>query len=204
MNRPNVPLSPPMTPESTRVPGKESQILLDRYKCPGGLADFDLDGNLSRETGYFRLGEHVICYGQCASGAPQRTATEPLHDAGGHVAIDPCAVHLPFDAAQVVDNLRYERYVAAEAGEARLRRGGVRSIYYFLRPALGVSVRKHLQRRYFRGWEKIPFPKMACGPHRRGYSGAFAHVFDASAEGRAGAVHLVLAGWRAQLYNDHP
>jgi hypothetical protein len=32
-------------------------------------------------------------------------------------------------------------------------------MYYMVRPILGVAVRKHLQQRYFRGWQKIPFPR---------------------------------------------
>ena len=159
MNPVNVPPSPSMTSESTPAEGKEVRLLLDRYKCANGLVDFRIDGNLSDETGYFRLGEDVICYGQCASGAPRKRATEPLHDASTHVTINQSTVRLPFDAAQVVDNFRYERYFAAAGSKARLRSGGLRSIYYLVRPALGVSVRKRLQRRYFRGWEKIPFPK---------------------------------------------
>ena len=35
----------------------------------------------------------------------------------------------------------------------------LQSIYYALRPALGVSTRRHIQRFYFRGWNKIPFPQ---------------------------------------------
>src|SRR5438552_3893031 len=35
----------------------------------------------------------------------------------------------------------------------------LRSAYYLIRPALPVSVRKHLQRTALRGWEKLPFPR---------------------------------------------
>jgi peptidoglycan/xylan/chitin deacetylase (PgdA/CDA1 family) len=37
-------------------------------------------------------------------------------------------------------------------------RGLVRRAYYFLRPLLGTSVRKYLQRASLRGWEQRPFP----------------------------------------------
>ena len=32
-------------------------------------------------------------------------------------------------------------------------------MYYAVRPALGVSVRRHFQKLYFRGWDRIPFPR---------------------------------------------
>jgi len=83
MNRPNGLLSPSVTSVSTPVQGREPQLLLDRYKGLNGLADFRIEGNLSDQSGYFRLGEHVICYGQCASGTPRKKVTEPLHDAAG-------------------------------------------------------------------------------------------------------------------------
>src|SRR5262249_13070209 len=67
---------------------------------------------------------------------------------------------LPFDPTQVVDNLRCERYVESNGAEASLLRNGVfREAYYVIRPLMPVSVRKHLQRRYFHGWREIPFPQ---------------------------------------------
>src|SRR5262249_24381852 len=65
----------------------------------------------------------------------------------------------PFDAAQAVENLRCERYHAPvtnlpTVGSAGLFRRG----YYFMRPLLGGSTRKYLQRFFFRHWQDIPFP----------------------------------------------
>src|SRR5262249_30646267 len=37
--------------------------------------------------------------------------------------------------------------------------GPVRSLYYLLRPLLGLSVRRYLQRSFFWRWREIPFPK---------------------------------------------
>jgi hypothetical protein len=39
-----------------------------------------------------------------------------------------------------------------------MTRNAFRKIYYFLRPILGVSLRKHLQRINLQGWDKISFP----------------------------------------------
>lgn len=148
------------TSESLNARGGAAKLLMDRFRCPEDLVDFEVTGQLSDGAGYFRLGEDVICYGQCASGAPATAVTDQLHDARPHVEVRESSVHLPFDAAQVVDNLRCERYTAMATGVKMLPASTMfRDIYYRLRPLLGVSVRKHLQRRYFRGWEQIPFPR---------------------------------------------
>jgi hypothetical protein len=64
------------------------------------------------------------------------------------------SVQVPFDAAQVLDNLRSERYMA---GTKSVPGNLLCSLYYVVRPMLGPS-RTPLQRLYFRGWDKIPFP----------------------------------------------
>lgn len=76
--------------------------------------------------------------------------------------IEDSSVWLPFDPVQVVDNLRYERYLNIPGHNGRARPAGekaLKALYYAARPALGVSVRKHIQRAYFSGRMKAPFPK---------------------------------------------
>jgi hypothetical protein len=146
--------------DSAHAGGRAERLLIDRFRCRENFADLRVTGRLSDEAGYFRLGADVICYGQCASGVPAKAVTDSLHDASQHAATGGPAVHLPFDPAQVVDNLRCERYALTSSGVKTLPANGIsRGVYYLLRPALGVSVRKRLQRRYFRGWEQIPFPR---------------------------------------------
>jgi hypothetical protein len=67
---------------------------------------------------------------------------------------------LPFDVSEVVANLRLERYCRTDATVKSVIRNGraTEKLYYFLRPLLGVSVRKRLQRIRLRNWNKIPFP----------------------------------------------
>src|SRR5215467_11717021 len=54
--------------------------------------------------------------------------------------------------ADVVQNLRYERYLTPEGN------GLLRQAYYFARPFLPVPIRKHLQRLWLRDWRRIGFP----------------------------------------------
>ena len=114
---------------------------------------------LPSDAGYFRFGEGVICYGQCAAGKTHSSVDSPLFDALNDVSIDDSRVRLPFDPQQVIANLQTERYSGA-AGDARRSPTSrlVRRSYYMLRPFLSVAVRKHLQKLYFRGWQHIPFP----------------------------------------------
>lgn len=52
----------------------------------------------------------------------------------------------------VVQNLRYERYLTPESNNA------LRQAYYLVRPLLPVAVRKHLQKLWLRDWRQIEFP----------------------------------------------
>jgi hypothetical protein len=142
-------------------PRNMARLLPEVFRCQEDAATFVLKGDLSASSGYFRLGQDVICYGQNSSGEPAHAVTEPLCDAREQVSIENSVVHLPFDPAQVVDNLRCERYLAhAENGDGPLPGNRIlRNLYYAVRPAIGVPVRKHLQKLYFRGREKSPFPR---------------------------------------------
>jgi len=115
---------------------------------------------MSAESGYFRFGSAGICYGQCSTGLPAVSVTEPLHDTYHDVIVSGSSVQLPFDPVTVINNLRYERYVShsAQGRRAISANSLVRNLYYMARPLMPVAVRKHLQRRYFQGWEKILFP----------------------------------------------
>ncbi|HEY2384482.1 MAG TPA: hypothetical protein VGK48_25165 [Terriglobia bacterium] len=64
---------------------------------------------------------------------------------------------IPFDADQVIDNLRMERYASTKPGSS-LCHQIARKIYYGLRPLMGVGIRKHIQRAYLNGWKDLTFP----------------------------------------------
>jgi hypothetical protein len=63
-------------------------------------------------------------------------------------------------AGEVAQNLRFERYVEkpTKLGSRARWSAFQRQAYYAIRPLLGVSIRKHLQRRALRDWDKISFP----------------------------------------------
>ena len=137
-----------------------TQAVVDHYRCPGNIADFELAGKGSEAPGYFCFGPETICYGHSSFGSPSERATGPLYDALDDVATTGGTVRLPFDPSEVIENLRYERYRTNGDGNGARWRGGsmARSVYYSLRPLLPVSVRRHIQRAYLNGWKDIAFP----------------------------------------------
>jgi hypothetical protein len=139
-----------------------ANLLKDYFRCPSNLADFAVTGDPSQTPpGYFRFGSDLICFGQCSSGVPSKSPAASLHDAGEHVATGPSSVRLTFDPTEVVNNLRCERYLAntTSAGRPRPANQALQSLYYLVRPLMGVAVRKHFQRLYFRVRNKASFPE---------------------------------------------
>jgi hypothetical protein len=116
--------------------------------------------NLTGEAGFFRFGSEIICYGRCKTGAVAKMPQTSLYDASKDVSLDPYAVHLPFDPSEVIENLYRESYEPnlRPTREGILSKEVIRKPYYFARKLLPVSVRRHLQRAYFSGWQKLPFP----------------------------------------------
>jgi hypothetical protein len=109
------------------------QPLLDYYKCPDDLGEFELTGELSKEQGFFQFGPGMMCYGRCLEGMPARHPAGQLFDASGAVELDQGLVRLPFDLSEVVDNLRRERYMTTGDTPRTLRilKAVRHDIYYF-------------------------------------------------------------------------
>jgi hypothetical protein len=133
------------------------QAIVEYYKCPQEYMGFHVTNSLKESDGYFRFSPDLICYGQ-TSGYPCPTVNGSLFDASEHVRRYENISFLPFDLTQVVDNLRYERYVDQVDQGSWTQNAWVKQFYYLLRPLLPVALRKDLQKISLRGWETIPFP----------------------------------------------
>ena len=137
-----------------------NEALIDYFRCPGGLIDFALRGDLCPEEGFFRFGPDIICYGQSSLGYYAETPAKATCDLAYHIRTEGTTCYIPFDPTAVVENLRRQRYLGRS-----LHHGGdeeqtnfVRKGYYRLRPQLGLSIRKRLQRLWLIGREKNCFP----------------------------------------------
>jgi hypothetical protein len=134
--------------------------LIDYFRCPEGLVDLALRGDLCPGEGYFRFGPDVVCYGQSSLGYYAETPAKATCDLAYHTRTEGTTCYIPFDPSAVVNNLRRERYLGRNPnhGGDEEQTSLVRKAYYRLRPHLGLPIRKRLQRLWLRGWEKKCFP----------------------------------------------
>jgi hypothetical protein len=133
--------------------------LVDYFRCPEHLAELVTAGTLPDEAGYFRFGD-AVCYGRQSIGAPSPRPDGDLIDVSRGVPSSSARLLLPFDLSEAIGNLRFERYPEALRQVEHISSFSLsHDTYYFLRPFLPVSVRKHLQRFHWRGWRRIPFPR---------------------------------------------
>lgn len=137
-----------------------NKALLDYFRCPETYVDFCVRKEPSGPAGYFRFGP-AVAYGQLNSGFCAESAAVRLHDSMEDVEMSKSRLSLPFDPNTVVDNLRLERYVGANISDKRSATLKVltRHLYYSVRPALPVFIRKLMQQMSLKGWDRKPFPK---------------------------------------------
>ena len=137
-----------------------SQLLTDYFRCPATGVEFVSPVRGKAPSGFFRFGDGVICYGSSSAMPLACTAGQPLYDALDDVCFESSQCMLPFDPAEVVSNLRRERYAPSAAGNGNGHglHSAVRRAYYGVRPLLPVGVRKHFQRLFLAGRMGIPFP----------------------------------------------
>src|SRR5215467_58893 len=136
-----------------------NETLVAHYRCPESLVKLSLAGELSAESGYFSFDDGV-CFGRSSVDFPAKLAGTGLPDLFPHVTSDGSTLRLPFDPSEIVDNFQRERYTANGYPDNRAMLSGevLRKIYYWIRPLLAVSVRKHFQRLALRNWQGLPFP----------------------------------------------
>src|SRR5580698_7621156 len=127
-----------------------STVLADYYRCLPDMHVRSVSQSV-RQSGYFCLGPDTICYGRLASGNTRRTPVENLENALEGVTATPEGIELPFHAAEVVENLRRERYAAHFRNQGRVLNDLLRKSYYLIRPCLGPSARRRLQKLHLRG-----------------------------------------------------
>lgn len=132
-----------------------NKSLSEYYCCPEQHIPLHLKGPLSEESGYFRFENHIL-YGQ-ACVASLAASPNFAQDISANCVLDAGTVQLPFDATEVLNNLRHETYTSS-SGDWHPASSLVGRGYYFLRPLLPVSVRRHLQKFRLNGWRHLTFP----------------------------------------------
>ena len=139
-----------------------NQTLLDYYRLSADSFPSSITANtsVSGDIGFFQFGPGNICYGQCHTGVAHDLKGSGAFDALKHVQFDGQTVRLPFAFTEVVENLRRERYQQKTLGTGGqfLEGDSSRRFYYFVRDYLPSSIRRRLQKVYFRDWKELPFP----------------------------------------------
>jgi hypothetical protein len=137
------------------------QTLIDYFRlAAGSLGCSVTTADVPRgESGFFHFGRQ-ICDGRCLSTTTRRVLNAIQFDAARHRAYVNLTVWLPFSLAEVVDNLRLERHREKIAGVSALlnRSDLIGRAYSLARSALPLSMRRQLQKAYFRDWHSMPFP----------------------------------------------
>jgi len=139
------------------------QAMSDRYRCPEDLFDFELREQLSSSSGYFQFGPNGICYGRSCSGAVASRPESTVQDLAEDVTFRGGKLFLPFDPAEIIENLRLERY----AGTPQKKSG-------FRTPSPKVVLQLSTSHEFVHAEtnSKISFPeleKTAVSPVARGY-----------------------------------
>lgn len=136
--------------------------LLDYYRLPPDLLPFTATatGCTLAKAGFFQFGRNNICYGQCQTGTAADLGNSVRFDASQNICRNDGVIRLPFDFTEIVENLRLERYREQLMPGGKFLTGSelVRTIYYFFRDYLPLSVRRQAQAVYLRDWNRLLFP----------------------------------------------
>src|ERR1700739_3297227 len=133
----------------------------EHFRCPDSIVEIHTGSPGSGDTGYFRFGNDVVCYGQTNSGKPAGLLSKTIHDAFPAARLSEREVSVPFDFDQVIQNIRFEFYAGHVREEETFfsPHPTIRSLYYLARPLMPVGFRKILQRMSLQGRTNNPFPR---------------------------------------------
>lgn len=134
-----------------------ADVLSERYVGIDNYADFPI-APLAQDSNFFQCGPGTLFYGRSAAGFHSQSGAAQFAAVSSSVHGNGRCVELPFDPAEVIENLRRERYLQAALGEFGCLRKVLTDLYYQARPLLPVGVRKYIQRLHASGWKKIAFP----------------------------------------------
>ena len=135
-------------------------ILTDYYRLPEDWEPWVAPEPPAGETGFFKFGSKIVCYGRSELGVAANAEQAGSFDAAKGVRRTGSVIRLPFSIAQVVENLRREHYVKQWNPDQKkiVNHPVTRKAYYVVRDLLPVSMRRYLQRSYFYNWQSLPFP----------------------------------------------
>src|SRR5215467_44464 len=111
-----------------------NESLIHYYRCPEHYARLGWTRAPSGPNGYFRFGDDTFCYGRCSKQLPVESSEDGLYDASSDAVVGDGTVSLPFDLAEVVTNLRQERYGDSDGVQKSALQSALGDVYYHVRP----------------------------------------------------------------------
>lgn len=139
----------------------DQHVLTSYYRLPAGWEKETSTRGKIGEAGFFQFGSQIVCFGESESGVAPKSSEAATFDAAKGVRKNGSDIRLPFNISNVIQNLRLEQYVKEINPNSHgiLHHPFTRKAYYSIREMLPVKVRRYMQRSYFNGWRKLPFPK---------------------------------------------
>jgi hypothetical protein len=132
-------------------------LVFEHFLCPEATPRYSLTGTLSNEKRFFRFGKELVCYGRVCEDQVPTQLNGTTVDLLSWARVQDGKIYLPFDPAEVVDNLRLERYIDSIDFQSVL--GTIaHKAYYFVRPTMPVAIRRHLQKAWLKIRPQGPFP----------------------------------------------
>src|SRR5439155_17878226 len=102
-------------------------VFTTQYRFDDRYGDFKVASPRPSDAGYFRFGENAICYGRTSAGFLRPDPGDVLYDVLHDITIAGCNTALPFDADEIIDNLRYLECLRLPSLR---RRSNVKSIHH--------------------------------------------------------------------------
>lgn len=125
-----------------------NRTFVEYYRCPEEFTRCFTEGASSEHLGRLRFGPEAVRHVPTRKDRVSFPLNGERHE-----------LHLPLDPDEVVDNLRRERYRNGSGNHSFLSGTLASRLYYYVRPLLGVSIRRHLQKLRLADWRSISFPR---------------------------------------------
>jgi hypothetical protein len=149
-----VPAKSPSAEQTSR--SRMNEYLRQYYRCVEQPVRFVTREPRQRKQGYFQFRD-AICFGSYHGREASEVPAKVLHDSYHDAQLQDGRISLPFDPSEVVDNLRWERYVKDWRDGALM--SAASRLYYLVRPTLSAGARSYLQKRYLKDWDEMAFPR---------------------------------------------
>lgn len=134
------------------------RAIAEYFRCPEYYVQFDVKGEPSEKSGYFRFGPDLVCYGKTSGSQPSSVPHGKLPDVSDQITTEQGITYVPFDIKEISNNLTCEKYADASYYRPTRLDTALKRIYYTFRPMMPQTIRQHLQQAWLTDWPRLHFP----------------------------------------------